>query len=132
MVLAVLVGLVCSSCGSLEARWLPAVNYERDVNELVIYVTDPNCKDSLQPEDVHVEVTESPESVQITATIRDRPACPEIRGPARVVVELDAPVGNRELLDGSRNPPAPPVEDYYTGGTPIASEEVLEEIRAGQ
>lgn len=111
-----------AACGTESARWLPDPNLDRNEDVLVIYVTDPHCPSKLEADDVRVELVEDDESVTVTARVPGHSggACSASNPSARVVVDLLAPIGSRDLLDGSRNPPARPVKDFNHGALPIA------------
>lgn len=114
-------GFVATACGTESARWLPDPDLDRSDDVLVIYVTDPHCPSKLGPGDVSVELDEDDESITVTAKVPDNSggACEASLPSVRVEVDLLLPIGTRDLLDGSRNPPARPVRDFNHGAMPI-------------
>lgn len=121
-VFVLFLALICTGCGTESARWLPDPNLDRSDDSFVIYVTDPNCQSKLETHDVRIELDETSESITVTAHVPDNSggACNASSRAVPVVVELLTPIDGRDLLDGSRNPPARPVNDFTAArGMPI-------------
>ncbi len=120
--------MVLSSCGLVTGRetaaWLPDPEFSAQNSSLIVFVTDPLCQDKLQAEDVKLTITESEASVTITASVpnHSRGACKASGKSVPVQVELKDPIGDRILLDGGRNPPAPPVNDFGAVDMPILTD----------
>ncbi|MCP4966114.1 MAG: hypothetical protein GY926_12880 [bacterium] len=123
--LALWMGLALAGCGlsddPVSAGWLPDPELDRDSNSLTVWVTHPSCPAALDSDGVNVEVVESVSSVVLLAQVAllETTAC---KGPNEAVpvhVELAQPLGPRDLLDGRRQPPQPPVDDFNAGAMPI-------------
>jgi len=96
-------------------RWRPATAPEPSSRELDLVVDGGGCVTDggvdVLSELADVEVTETAEAVTITTFTRERPFeghCADVGVALDAHVTLDAPLGDRVLLDGGLIPPSPP------------------------
>lgn len=113
-VTAVVIGTLVVACTSLATteqavHWEMPIQPGRDATTVDIDVIGGGCA---ADEEVlgRVSVDETTETVTITTTIRKPPVsnsgvCPDIARVHPATVELDAPLGDRRLLDGSTGTP---------------------------
>jgi hypothetical protein len=113
--------------GLVAARWQPVGPVDSEATVLSIAVEGGACATDGEPdvltEVIAVDVDERADQVVVTAWTRDKPLqgpCPGVGVTLDREVELTAPLGDRQLLDGGRTPPAE-VEWPTSGDEPPAT-----------
>ena len=101
----------CAGDDAQDASWWPARAPTPDQRWLALMVTETACASGVSPEGrIQPEVTYNTDTIIVTIRVKKlggAQTCPGI-APTPYELQLDQPVGNRKVLDGSVTPPSAP------------------------
>lgn len=113
--LAVGLGLILllstSACGGDDANWWLARAPTPDQRSLALMVSERACASGASPEGrIQPEVTYNTDTIIVTIRVKKLGGAQDCqaRAPTPYELQLDQPVGNRTVLDGSVTPPSAP------------------------